>query len=365
VKTHRSIALAIVASASVNVSLAAPAVSSISGPATDNSVVTINGSGFGSNSLRVEWLGGTGGVIESGGDGETFRSLSRAGWSEDLAPGRFTTANVYSGRVSLAFDSAANGNDGRFGMHYDTGVQYAELYTSYMTYFDNRGVGSGQWKMMRWGHTNSLVDTSTPNTLMSNWWPSGDAYVVFNGTTQGAGEDISIWMNESPLPQAGAWYRVETMMRPATAAGRADGEVWVRVTRASDGVQTGYFRNANVTTYTPGETKRYRFVTFQNYQGNGFGTTGTRAYMDDIYISTTQARVEICEAAQWSACRKKEIQYPTAWADGRITVRLNKGARSSLTGAYLYVIDSTGAANANGIPLASVAPRAATSVTVN
>ena len=86
--------------------------------------------------------------------------------------------------------------------------------------------------------------------------------------------------------------------------------------------------------------------------------------MDDIYISTSQARVEICEAAQWASCRKKEIQYPTAWADGRISVRLNKGGRSSLSGAYLYVVDSTGAANANGYPLSSVAPREASGVTV-
>jgi hypothetical protein len=84
--------------------------------------------------------------------------------------------------------------------------------------------------------------------------------------------------------------------------------------------------------------------------------------MDDIYISRTQARVEICDAPQWSACRKKELQYPTAWADGRITVRLNKGARSSLAGAYLYVVDSTGAANANGRPLATLAPSEATGV---
>jgi hypothetical protein len=363
VKTHRFFAFAVLAVASIESSMAAPAISSISGAATDNQVITVNGSGFGSNDLRIEWLGGTGGVIEGATSGSTFRSLGRAGWSEDLAPGYINTSNVYSGGKSLIFDSAANGNDGRFGMHYDTGVNYDQLYTSYMTYFDNRGVTGGQWKMMRWGYTNSLVDTSTPNTLMSNWWPSGDAYTVFNGSTQGTGEDISHWMNESPLPGAGAWYRVETLMKPATAAGRADGEIWVRVTRASDGVQTGYYRKADVITYTSGETKRYRFVTFQNYQGNGFGSTGTRAWMDDIYISTSQARVEICDAAQWASCRKKEIQYPTAWADGRLSVRLNKGARTNLTGAYLYVVDSTGAANANGFPLASVAPSEATGVT--
>jgi hypothetical protein len=74
--------------------------------------------------------------------------------------------------------------------------------------------------------------------------------------------------------------------------------------------------------------------------------------------------VEVCDQATYSQCVNKEIQVPTSWSDGRITVRLNKGNKSQV-GAYLYVVDSTGAANSQGYRLGStVAPREPTNISV-
>jgi hypothetical protein len=346
---------------------AAPTVSSISGTVADDQVVTISGSGFGSNNMRVEWLGGTTGVIEQGATGGNFRDVRRTGWTEDLNPARFDTSNVYSGRKSLIFDSTAFGNDGRFGIHYDTGSNFTELYTSYAAYLDNRGVAQGQWKMMRYCFKNSVTDDSTPDMLLSNWTNGpGDMYTIFNGDLSTAADDRSIFMNNT-LPPSMGWYRLEAYIRPSSQAGASDGELWVRTTRLSDGVQVGYARHTNVMTYNPGETKRYRYVIFQNYQGSGFGETGTRAWMDDVYVSQTQARVEICNASTWAACTKKEVQPPSSWSDGRITVKLNKGTLSSLPTSYLYVVDGTGAANANGylVGIGLPAPAAPTNVSAH
>lgn len=345
--------------------IAAPAITSISGTVADDQTIVISGSGFGANNMRVEWLGGSSGAIESGAVGSDFKDISRSGWAEDLFPGVFDTSRVYSGKNSLLFDSAAMGNDGRFGMHYDTGSNFPELYTSYVTYFDNMGVSNGQWKMIRYNYTNSVMDTNTPNILLSNWSGApGDMYTIFNGTATGSEGDRSIFMSNT-LPPANGWYRFEAYIRPSSQAGASDGELWVRTTRISDGAQVGYGRYANVRTYSSGESKRYRYVTFQNYQGNGFGSTGTKVWMDDLYISQTQARVEICNAATWTACTKKDIQPPSAWADNRITVKVNKGGLGSLSGAYLYVVDGTGAVNSAGYPLVAGAkiPAAPTDAT--
>ncbi len=67
-------------------------------------------------------------------------------------------------------------------------------------------------------------------------------------------------------------------------------------------------------------------------------------YWDELYVDTTQSRVEICEDSDFSNCTHKEIQIPTAWNNttGEITVTLNQGSLDTLEGKYLYVVDSDG-----------------------
>jgi hypothetical protein len=347
-----------------SVAYAAPVISTVSGTVADDEVITLTGTGFGANNMRVEWLGGTTGAIEQGATGGSFKATNRPGWTEDLNPARFDTSNVYSGRKSLIFDSTAFGNDGRFGIHYDTGSEFTELYASYAAYLDNRGVTQGQWKMMRYCFKNSVTDDSTPDMLLSNWTGGpGDMYTIFNGDLSRTEDDRSLFMTNS-LPPSMGWYRLEAYIRPSSAAGVSDGELWVRTTRLNDGVQVGDARFTNVLTYNSGETKRYRYVVFQNYQGSGFGETGTRAWMDDVYISQTQARVEICEASTWSACRNKQIQPPQSWTSTRITIKVNKGTLPTLATSYAYVVDGTGAVNANGymLGIGTTRPRPPTGV---
>ncbi len=80
----------------------------------------------------------------------------------------------------------------------------------------------------------------------------------------------------------------------------------------------------------------------------GGGTAGSYSY-DDVFIDHTRARVELGNANTWSSSTIREIQIPTAWSDGSITVNVNKGSFISGT-AYLFVIDSSGNAS-NGYPV--------------
>lgn len=78
--------------------------------------------------------------------------------------------------------------------------------------------------------------------------------------------------------------------------------------------------------------------------------SGAYAY-DDIFIDFTQARVEIGDAPTWSASRHKEIQIPTRWSDGTISIRVNTGTFTAGTRAYLYVVDAAGAVNSDGVAI--------------
>jgi hypothetical protein len=77
---------------------------------------------------------------------------------------------------------------------------------------------------------------------------------------------------------------------------------------------------------------------------------GGDVYVDDLYIDTTWARVEIGNASTYAASTEREIQIPSAWSDAALALTANLGQFANGP-AYLYVFDSTGAVNAAGYPV--------------
>lgn len=73
-------------------------------------------------------------------------------------------------------------------------------------------------------------------------------------------------------------------------------------------------------------------------------------YLDDIYISSTQARVEISTSKVWGG-GDQHIQPPTQWKENEITIQLNTDSLPKEHKLFLYVIDSTGKVNTIGFPL--------------
>lgn len=79
---------------------------------------------------------------------------------------------------------------------------------------------------------------------------------------------------------------------------------------------------------------------------------GFRFNFGDIYISGSQARVEVSDTPTWSESGShREIQIPVSWSDNKINVNLNLGALSNVNNLYLYVIDEKGNVNQDGYPL--------------
>lgn len=70
----------------------------------------------------------------------------------------------------------------------------------------------------------------------------------------------------------------------------------------------------------------------------------TYAFVDDLFIATSQARVELGDAATFAACTHREIQRHTAWG-ATTTVTVNTGTFTTGQTAYLFVVDETGAAS--------------------
>lgn len=64
--------------------------------------------------------------------------------------------------------------------------------------------------------------------------------------------------------------------------------------------------------------------------------------------SAARARIEIGNAATYNGSTNMTVLTPTAWNNTAVTTIIHQGSFTSGQQAYLYVVDSTGAVNANG-----------------
>jgi len=70
--------------------------------------------------------------------------------------------------------------------------------------------------------------------------------------------------------------------------------------------------------------------------------SGLEFDMDDIYVDSTQSRVEICNSSNYSNATHCEIQIPETWTDSSVQINVNQGSFDNGSEAYLFVVDSNG-----------------------
>lgn len=338
-----------------------PTITSASGTLEDGGSLIIEGSGFGTHPLKIEWLGGPNGNIEQGGNGTAF---SKSGWWADPTNGAwgqaplYSTARAHSGTKSIKQSWPVGSNyDSGFG--YDTGGPIGTLYMSWWIYFKHAG-SQGQYKMFRIEDTNDVMDSD--GTFYYNQWydTGGGNYQAANYLFCSLNYD-QCYPGSNPalrypadMLRPNQWVRIEVYGKESSGSGVRDGSLsFLQHTQSGSAIQmlSGGPWNGTIITRASGVSARWRFIQFEGYWGNiGDGTgTGEEAYIDDIYIQVgTQARVEIGDNLSWASCTHREIQAPVSWSDGSITFIANKGSFANGTTVYLYVVDSNGNVNAQG-----------------
>ena len=78
------------------------------------------------------------------------------------------------------------------------------------------------------------------------------------------------------------------------------------------------------------------------------GTNLQNSHTGEIYIDSTFSRVMLGDASTYANSRHFEMQPPTSWATGSISINVNQGSFANGSTAYLYVVDSAGAVNSDG-----------------
>ncbi len=344
-----SLALAVCSSA-----IAAPSVSGVSGSTAHGGLITINGSGFGSrNSYNNN--NGTWGSSKF----LNFRF-------KDFEDGQLNTQGFYAQRGGGNWSASSTELSARSGgptnsknymrRAYSTGESGGlsasasgagnQLYTTFKLMVDS-GTQSGKFFRFYADSPQSNVYLSTG---CSNYYVRG-----YSECTAGTCSPATEW-GTGPQFQAGKWHRVEVW---------ADGSSNT-FSVSVDGTTAWTKRNWLASTLgLNGHTIDYPNM----IDGPERGCATTGAYnFDDIFIDFTQARVEISDSATWSGAKKKEVQLPVSWNGTSIQARLNAGAFSGGSTAYVYVVDSSGAANEQGYRITlggtSVQPNPPSSVSV-
>jgi len=331
-----------------------PAISSTSGTWSDGNSVTISGSGFGTKSTAAP-------AIWDDFDGGT-NGNSIAGQSPVVGPSWDTytshgTNPRYSNTGNRTNSTLCSLHDFVVSSQYNCSLEYISVesqvfftfwwkYTKQQSYYNRNtkpwveyGQGGGMWPSAYIGFGNpDYGDGSLRNSVQDQPHPT-------DGTLWGATNLTSV---------ASDWIRIDQYLEQSSPnVSNGTFKTWVHKPYSGGGITFDCDSGENVymTRTSSNNWRQWHFGSFFSRDtepaGGGLPADGY-IYIDDIYFDVTRARVEVGNASTWSGCSQREIQRPTAWSSSSVTVVANEGGFSSLSGKYVYVVDSEGNVNANG-----------------
>ncbi len=308
---------------------AAPVVSAENGTFTHGQTVTITGSGFGTKSpvAPLQW-DPVDGMYSSISQGATVPTGGSNPWNSsggaDMYNPTFITTNP-RGKWTAKYTNASSPSsvhNAVLGEKSWAACSTAKLYLSYWLYpHQNPSNPGASNKYMR--ITDNGGWSSSVSWLI--WDPGSGDISTYSVATDYTGE-----IYESTDGTVGAWNRLELTIDNSVSPHPA-------VSTSMNNVSQGSFRSSQsiaplIGIYTIG-------ADWTNAQNSPI------AQLDwgEIYVDSTLARVEICNAATKTSSNHCEIQIPTTqWIDGQLQIQVNQGSFANGSTAYLYVVDASG-----------------------
>ena len=330
-----------------------PSISSVSGTISNNSGVTITGSSFGTKGHAGPML------YDDFDDASTVNIAGRepqlhqghlvnyASWVQlDAGPGPIPQiVRDSSNPKSLSTNHARSAFTGDYwSLNLGVGLDYfttgQEIYISFWYRYRKTGGTNYPRQTKAWIAYNA---SSLDRAYFSSAFDTCEGNGFRLHRTQGGFADTLLPLGANDVDNE--WVRLESYLKqsaPNTSNGAWEQAIYTTNTPRRF---TASLSNAQL------RTTSEDWVTWE-FGGAYFsmcnpGETGT-IDIDDIYLDSTRARVELCNASTFSASTRCELQVPTAWTDTSITVTLKRGQLSTGSTAYLYVFNSTGNVNASG-----------------
>lgn len=347
--------------ANATVSASGSVITSITGSVTDGSTVTVNGSGFGTMGGDVIGYhrgdeGSNGEVLH--GDAATVGTIDTyvIGTGDDTTGDHLRYSNtVTRGNKSVV---ARRVHDGTISGSYHaggygwTGFNTTKYYATFYAYnaFTWNTTNSYNYKMFySFGSSSNMPQTMLfhPASNNSTGFYNNNAYTPDSFNVENMMNTAS-WTGPQ---QDNTWLRWEIYADFANTPTTRDGVL--RVWRNNElGISSDTWLGRGCLTSgcpTPGLADTT--YTRQFYLGYmDLNMTGLIRYFTDLYIASTRARIEVCDASTYTASTHCELQLAREanWTNTAISsVVLNRGSFANFTGTYMYVILSNGATLTN------------------
>jgi hypothetical protein len=318
--------------------LLAASVANASGIFAHGQEVTLTGSGFPFNvNAQTIWED-----VESGG-------LNRAwGATSSLVPNRSDNRTPFS-RFNAKANVTRSNTDGYFGApgsmtgrhHYvDFWIKFSENWDWGTTGYGQGNQHLANIKMIRYWSQRSGVDENI-YIAYAGWANSFISYGEYlPGTakyTGGAREKL----------RRGDWHHITATLTESSARGVADGSLKFTV----DGVVLQHRTNL-ITRADFSDFKRVSVIGIENAWGPGAGESNDApndVFLDEVYVSTTLAKVELGSASTYAASRHLQLQPSVTFASASsLRFTLNQGSLAPGSDVWIYVTDTSGNVNANG-----------------
>jgi hypothetical protein len=315
--------------------LSEPLVRSQTGVLEHGAAVSLIGGGFGTKSVAFphRWDD-----FDSGAPGALLKDEASGGWylyaSQPGKEPRYSNARSRWPGSQSAYQDFTGGN-------YNSTIALTNLPAGpiYM---------SGWFYLTTWGAPSrnvKLLQMRAGELHEAGWECRIDQYPSISAGHQYVGDctgdpladdwDIAANMWED------SWHRIESWLDQGTAeAGNGVWTVWI------DGQPWTGLSGTFMTRNCP-----FRRFYIGHYFAEDEGSPMPEAerYWDELYVDFTRARVELGDAPTWASCTHREVQIPKSWSPTSITITVNQGAFAQGQTAYLYVVNGSGVANANGL----------------
>lgn len=329
---RRAIVASLILSGVAPLALSAPAVSGVSGTLTSGQTVTVSGSGFGTKPQAAplvwdDFEAGVAGRLVAG-SSANVGVWDTGGGTESVT---YTASRAYAGSKSAYHDFISN-----YNASLAKNGNYSRLYLDFWILTDYVDQKTRNWKPWRlYGNNDQLQ-------LDYVWLCNGQ---LMNRVDGSAGWSIGDWSGDDYTKNT--WMHVQ-LVYAASTPNVADGTIRHFI----DSQVHGQNSSSVMTRKSSAQFDQIRIGHYwardaiDGCSSNG----GARVYVDNVYVDTSWARVELGNASTYAASSKREIQVPTQWSDGSVSVKLNTGTFASGSTVYMYVTDASNNTSA-GIPV--------------
>lgn len=335
--------------AAAPLALAAPSIGGVTGGASAGQTVTITGTGFGNKPQPqpVLWDDFEGGAI-----GKQIQDVPAAIGHWDTGAGSenvtYTDAKVHTGKMAARHNFIQP-----YIASLSKNMTFTRLYMDFWMVVDYVDIKSRNFKPWR------LYGDSDNYQLDYLWMCNGNAV----GRVQ-ANTHLSLGSWGGPQYSNGVWMHFQLIYNESSP-GQTNGTVRHYINSQVAGLDSGGVLTEN----TSAHFDQIRIGHYWDQPADDVcpANGGAVVYVDDVYIDTSWARVELGDATTYQASMHREIQVASAWADGSVSVTFNPGTFAAGSTAYLYVTDANNVTSP-GVPVTIVnlpAPTPPTNVSVH